>query len=85
MTYLMGNIQNSDAELQAALAAIKKDKRVDGIRVYFEKGVTLLLLVDLVSKRWKTCSGPSATISTTDGDNIKAGIGKYGVALRFHE
>ena len=41
--------------------------------------------MNLVSKRQKTGSGPAVTISTTDVDNIKVGIGKSGVVLPFYK
>ena len=85
MTYLMDTIQNRDAELQAALATIKMDKRVNGMRVDFKKPVVFLLPVRPVFQKWKTGSGPSATISATDCNNIKVEIRKSGPVLRFHK
>ena len=54
----MDNIQNSDAELQAALVAIKMDKTADGMRVGFKNVVAFLLPVDPVSKRGKQTPKP---------------------------
>lgn len=48
---MLDSIECSDAELQAAMASIKRDKTTGGLREDFEKAVAALLSADPVAKK----------------------------------
>ena len=79
--YLIENIECGDADVKAALAAIKLDDNVNGLRNDFERAVALLVPVDPVEKKRKG-KRPVADISATTA--LKAGRGTSGVELRYH-
>ena len=92
--YLLDAIQCSDAGLQAAMASIKTDQDVNGLRNNFEAAATHLLPYDPVQKKRVDHAGSkrgSADISDATGEeaNIssfgsKKGNGSTGVPLRYH-
>jgi hypothetical protein len=92
--YMLDAIQCNDAGLQAAMASIKTDQAVNGMRNDFEAAATHLLPYDPVQKKRVDHAGgkrSSADISDTTGDeaNIssfgtKKGTGSSGVPLRYH-
>ena len=88
--YLMDNIKCFDAELQAALAAIRLDTTgPNAMRGNFELAVTFMLPTDPVSCRRKehstsTNADVSSTLVTKNNDKIKPSKGaKTGVELRY--
>lgn len=98
VTYLLDNIQCSDATLQAAIAAVRQDKGADGMMQDFEAAVAYLLPSDPVAK--KRTSGSKrdqALISDTTGEGkqdtaevsavtgAKPARGKTGVEFRFYK
>jgi hypothetical protein len=98
VTYLLDNIQCSDATLQAAIAAVRQDKGADGMMNDFEAAVAYLLPSDPVAK--KRTSGQKrgqGLISDTTGDEQKESAevsvvtggkparGKTGVEFRFYK
>ena len=85
--YLLDAIDNSNAELQAAIAMIRQDDGDDGKMNNFEAAVAYLIPRDPVSK--KRVSGnkrPQAEVSgvSSKGTKKKARVGVTGVELRFH-
>jgi hypothetical protein len=92
--FVLDAIQSSDAGLQAAMASIKTDQAVDGLRNDFEASATHLLPYDPVQKKRSDHAGGkrgAADISdmTAEEANVssfgtKTGIGSTGVALRYH-
>eukprot|EP00956_Cyclotella_meneghiniana_P044140 scaffold303339_cov89-Cyclotella_meneghiniana.AAC.1 len=78
--YLIDNIQSSDSDVKAALAAIKLDDNPTGMRNDFEAAVAFLLPVDPVKNKQK--KRPSAEISATGGKTSKGP--KTGVELRYY-
>jgi hypothetical protein len=97
VSFLLDAIQTSDAGLQAAMAAIKSDDKVDGKRSNFEATASYLLPYDPVAKKKSTFDDRkrgAASISGVEGDDgghvsfaagsFKASIGKTGVHLRYH-
>lgn len=88
--YLLDALQCNDAELQASLAAIRKDDATPaGMRNNFENAVTFLLPSCPVAKKRKTTGGGSnygAEISSTEArDGTKKSVGKSGVELRYYK
>ena len=88
--FLLEVIQCSDPGLQAAMASIKTDNGLEGMRNNFEATAAHLLPYDSVAK--KRSSGQkrgSAQISSVmDTSNATAGIpsiGKTGVHLRYYQ
>ena len=87
---LLDAIENSDAELQAAIAAIKMDSAPTGRLFDFEKAATHLLPSDPVAR--KRISGnkrnTAAISAVTEEVNSttakKPSIGQSGVHLRYH-
>jgi hypothetical protein len=92
--YLLDAIQCSDAGLQAAMASIKTDQALDGLRNNFEAAATHLLPYDPVQRKRSDHAGgkrSAAEISDVTHDEAdissfgaKKGIGKTGVHLRYH-
>jgi len=92
--YLLDAIQCNDAGLQAAMASIKTDQAVTGMRNSFEASATHLLPYDPVLKKRVDQGGGkrgSADISDATGaeTNVssfgtKKGTGSSGVPLRYH-
>ena len=92
--YLLDAIQCNDAGLQAAMASIKTDQTVNGMRNVFEAAATHLLPYDPVQKKRVDQVGGkrgSADISDATGaeTNVssfgtKKGTGSSGVPLRYH-
>ena len=71
--YLLDNIECSDADVKAALAAIKLDDGVDGMRNDFERAAAFLLPVDPVAKKskMKKKRGIAQLSSTVADDDSK--------------
>ena len=95
--FLLDAIETTDPQLQAAMAAVKSDADHDqetGKRYDFKSTVTYLTPNDPVFRQRGTKRQSEANISsshtTSQNDNeanvsfIKSGIGKTGVALRYH-
>jgi hypothetical protein len=97
VTYLLDNIQCADATLQAAIAAVRQDKGVNGMMNDFEAAVAYLLPSDPVAK--KRTSGVKrgqGLISDSTGEEKmdaaevsaltggKPSRGKTGVEFRFY-
>ena len=89
--YVLDAIECDDAGLQAAMANILDDTGPEGKRNNFEAAVAYLLPKDpVVKKRAVTAQKRGAAdISETTADvsafGTKAGIGKTGVHLRYHQ
>ena len=81
--HLLNGIKSSDAELLSALAVVKSDDGPNGKMERFEETAAYLIRFDPVSaKRRKTgASGRQQQVSSLE---IKNGIGKTGVSLRYH-
>jgi hypothetical protein len=92
--YLLDAMLCNDAGLQAAMASIKTDQAVNGMRNDFEAAATHLLPYDPVQKKRVEHSGTkrgSAEISDVTGEEVnvssfgtKKGTGPSGVPLRYH-
>ena len=95
--YLLDNIETTDPLLNATMAQIRTDKddvAQTGLRYSFEEAVTTLTPSDPVARRrigknrldGVAAADVEATISPVDADGtkIRVGIGKTGVALRWH-
>jgi hypothetical protein len=92
--YLIDAIQCNDAGLQAAMASVKTDQAVTGMRNDFEAAATHLLPYDPVQKKRVDHAGGKrspADISDTTGEDAnvssfgtKKGNGSSGVPLRYH-
>ena len=88
--FLLEALQCSDPELRAAIAAINQDAGPTGKRNDFEAAVAFLLPTDPVAKKRNAgAKQGNAQISDTTADvaafGAKPGIGKTGVALRYHK
>ena len=86
--YLMDGIQCNDAELQAALAAIRMDTvGPNAKRNNFENAAAFLLPTCPVAKKRKSNNtNRTATISGVGAEaGTKAGVGKTGVELRYYK
>lgn len=98
--FLLDSIECSDAELQAAMASIKRDKTTGGLREDFEQAVATLLPADPVAKKVAMSGNKrvNAHISGTQDNensdatiyvsslNIRSGKGpKTGVDLRYYK
>jgi hypothetical protein len=91
---LLDAIQCNDAGLQAAMASIKTDQIVGGLRNDFERSATHLLPYDPVLKKRSDHAGGkrgAADISDLTGEEVnvssfgtKKGTGSTGVSLRYH-
>jgi hypothetical protein len=92
--YLLDAMLCNDAGLQAAMASVKTDQAVNGMRNDFEAAATHLLPYDPVQKKGVEHSGTkrgSAEISDVTGEEVnvssfgtKKGTGPSGVPLRYH-
>ena len=92
--YLLDGIICNDAGLQAAMASIKTDQAVGGLRNDFEATATILLPYDPVQKKRGDNAGGKrgpAEISNATGEEAeisafgaKTGKGTSGVPLRYH-
>ena len=93
--YIMDAIQCNDAELQASLAAVRKDDALPtSMRNHFENAVTFLLPSDPVAKKRKSNNDGSRTyanVSSAAGVEVssamgtKPNAGKSGVELRYYK
>ena len=88
--FLLEAIQCSDPELQAALASIKTDNGLEGMRNNFEATAAHLLPYDPVAKKrssgQKRCSAQiSSVVDTSNATMKKPSIGKTGVHLRYYK
>jgi hypothetical protein len=88
--FLLDAIENEDAGLQAAMASIRNDKGVGGMRSNFENAVANLLPSDPVAKRRVAgTKRGAADISDTTAEissfGTKPAIGKTGVHLRYYK
>ena len=84
--YLMDGIHCNDAEIQAALAAIRMDTvGPNAKRNHFENAATFLLPTCPVAKKRKSNNGNrTASISGVKSDTgAKPSVGKTGVELRY--
>ena len=79
--YLIDNIQCSDSDVKAALAAIKLDDNPTGMRNDFEAAAAFLLPVDPVKNNPK--KRPNAEISAAGAKTSKGP--KTGVELRYYK
>ena len=90
VTYLLDAIKCSDAELQAALAAIRMDTVGDEAkRNNFEAAVAFMLSSDPVARRRKENDrgdiGSTLADISSVGGAIKPSMGKTGVQLRYYK
>ena len=81
--HLLNGIKTSDAELLSAIAVIKSDDRPGGRIEQFENTAAFLVRFDpVVQKRQRAGAGVRQhQVASID---IKKGVGKSGVALRYH-
>ena len=77
--YIMDNLENSDAALQAAIASIRQN--VNDSRNDFEKAIAILLPVDPHLKLSSAKKAVSFEVSSVSGNT---GRGKTGVDLRWY-
>ena len=87
--YLLDNIEVGDADVKAALAAIRGDDTPTGKRNNFEEAVAYLIPTDPVKKKGRKGKRGAAEISSTQARGtsktpLKSGVGTTGVALRYH-
>jgi hypothetical protein len=89
--YLLDAIENDDAGLQAAMAAINEDMAAGGKRNDFERAAAYLLPKDpVVKKRMLATKRANAQISEVTAGEISAfgtkpSIGKTGVHFRYYK
>ena len=91
--FLLEGIQNSDAQLQAAMAAVRGDTDPNGMRYNFELAAAHIIPADPVARKRQAgtkrgageISGLGAEIAGVEGANKKASIGKTGVHLRYYK
>ena len=88
--FLLEAIQCSDPGLQAAMASIKTDKGLEGMRNNFEATPAHLLPYNPVAKKrssgQKRCSAQiSSVVDTSNATMKKPSIGKTGVHLPYYE
>ena len=96
--YLLDSIETTDAELNAAMAQVrttKDDVAQTGLRYDFELAVTTLTPSDPVARRrtgakvsdGHTVADVDASLSPAEAaeGKLRSGIGKSGVALRWHK
>ena len=91
--YLLDNIECKNPEVEAALASIRLDDNVGGLRVSFERAVAFLLPTDPIKKNGGGAKRPIANISSAGGGTggggggkaLKPLVGKSGVSLRYHK
>ena len=88
--FLLESIQCSDPGLQAAMASIKTDNGLEGMRNNFEPTVAHLLPYDPVAKkrssRQKRSSAKiSSVVDTSNATMKKPSIGKTGVHLHYYK
>lgn len=89
VTYLLENIQTSDADLAAAKSAVIQDKAPTGKRNDFEKAAVVLQEACPVAKKLSGRRAAAADISDTTADisaatGLKSGRGKTGVHFCWH-
>ena len=95
--YLLDAIQCSDAGLQAAMASVKTDQSINGLRNDFEAAATHMLPCDPVQKKrvdHETKRGP-ADISDATGEEAYVNVSSFGTKkgnrssgvplLRYHK
>ena len=82
--YLLDAIESKEPDLQAAMALVRNDTVPGGKRNDFEAAAAFLLPHDPVAKKRATAKRPQVEISTVDSTDLKSGIGKTGVELRYH-
>ena len=94
--YLLDAIQCSDAGLQAAMASVKTDQAINGLRNDFEAAATHLLPYDPVQKKRADLAGGKrgpGDISDATGEEAQANVSSFGtkkgngtsgVPLRYH-
>jgi len=88
--YLLNAIECADPSLQAAIAHVEADNHQDGLRFNFESAVAYITPKDPVARRLNNRKRDNTNISDTKANevnvgDIRSGIGKTGVHLRFHE
>ena len=89
--YLLEGIQSMDPGLQVAMASVKMDDGMNGMRNDFEAAAAHLLPYDPVAKKNAAMNRPVAQISSVEEvakvsgtAAMKESIGKTGVHLRWH-
>lgn len=83
VTHLLSGIRTTNMPLQSAIAHVKSDDGPDGRMQDFESTAAYLSKFDPVqAKRRKT--GQSGKKVTIAGVDLKSGVGKSGVELRYH-
>ena len=94
--FLLDAIQCANAGLQAAMASIRTDNGLDGMRNRFEQAAAHLLPYDPVAKKQatgikrgsaliSTIEAESETTTTVTANETKPSIGKTGVHLHYHK
>ena len=88
---LLEAIDNSSAELQAAIAMIRQDNGPEGKMNNFESAVAHLIPADPVAKRHtEGPKRPHASVASSEAQHgspnkrHKSGVGTTGMELRFH-
>ena len=81
--HLLNGIKSSDAELLSAIAVIKSDDGPGGRIEQFEDTAAFLIQFDPVT-RSRQKSGSIGRQHQVSGVELKKGIGRTGVALRYH-
>ncbi len=84
VTHLLNGIKTSDAELLSALAVIKSDDGPGGRVERFEDTAAYLIRFDPVSSKRRKSGANGRQQQQIAGVEIKNGIGKTGVSLRYH-
>ena len=87
---LLEAIQCSDPGFQAAMASIKTDNGLEGMRNNFEATATHLLPYDPVAKKRssgqkRSSAQMSSVVDTSNTTMKKPSIGKTGVHLRYYK
>ena len=82
--HLLNGIKSSDAELLSALAVIKSDDGPGGRIERFEDTAAYLIRFDPVSSKRQRSGASGRQQHQVSGVELKNGIGKTGVALRYH-
>ena len=88
--FLLEAIQCSDPGLQAAMASIKTDNGLEGMRNNFEATAANLLAYDPVAQKRsrgqkRSSAQISSVVDTSNTTMKKPSIGKTGVHLHYHE
>ena len=86
--YMLNGIENSDADLKAAIALVRTDDGADGAYNNFEKAAAFIIPLDPVAKR-RICGNkrPAGEVSGIESSSKKpkSGTGSSGVELRYYK